>query len=363
MTRITLKDIAEHSDVSIGTVSRVLSRKQDVQPEYVRRVMEAAEALGYDRHLTRSSPQPSSVSTPMPIGMLINKPASHDLRADEYEAGYLESIAEHMTRSNMHMMFKTCHEDIELDRLPDMVADQMVQGVIIKNLRFEHANWVKRIAQQVPVVLMGSPMDASYIGVNSVLDNGVLSMQHAVQFIQSLGHERIGFFSVRNPSLISHDCDFGQQRANGFGDVIKRFEIPTHPDYFQMPMHDNRIEPLSMVAERVIQTWLAMGSQRPTAVICVSDYHAMAIYEACSRLKVGIPNDLTVIGFGNTYTAAHAYPPMTSLAFPASEAARLAVELLQQIIEKPEQPVHQVLTAAQVYERQSHCVYSPKSSK
>ena len=42
-----IRQLAEHLDISIGTVSRALNGKPDVNEETRRRVLEAAEQLGY----------------------------------------------------------------------------------------------------------------------------------------------------------------------------------------------------------------------------------------------------------------------------------------------------------------------------
>src|SRR3954469_23136664 len=42
-----IKQLARHLDISIGTVSRALNGKPDVNPETRKRVLEAAETFGY----------------------------------------------------------------------------------------------------------------------------------------------------------------------------------------------------------------------------------------------------------------------------------------------------------------------------
>ena len=42
-----IRELAEHLDISIGTVSRALNGKPDVNEETRKRVLEAAESLGY----------------------------------------------------------------------------------------------------------------------------------------------------------------------------------------------------------------------------------------------------------------------------------------------------------------------------
>ena len=51
----TVKDVAKAADVSIGTVSRVLSGEPNVAPETARRVIDAVEQLGYKRHRERKA--------------------------------------------------------------------------------------------------------------------------------------------------------------------------------------------------------------------------------------------------------------------------------------------------------------------
>lgn len=352
MSRVTLKDIAARSEVSIGTVSRVLSRKSDVHPDYVRRVREAADALGYNKSVG-SNASLQAQSKPANFGLLINKPSDHNYQADEYEAGYLEALANHLNHQNIHLLFEPCDHAIAQDQLPKMVENNCVDGVIIKNVGCEHAPWVQKIADCIPTVVMGAASDAEYIGVNAVLSHCVLAMHQAVAYVQSLGHERVGFFNVVNAG---QNSIYNQQRSQGFREAIPRLGMATHPDYFQEPLHDHAVEPFEAVAKRVLAGWLAMGSETPTAMICASDGHAMAMLDACKNLNVTVPQEMTVIGFGNTRMASMSHPPLTSMGYPETQTARLIVELLQQVVEDITRPPHQILLGAQVVERQSHRV-------
>ena len=350
MSRVTLKDIAEKSDVSIGTVSRVLSCKADVHPDYVRRVREAADALGYNKSIGPKNISQSE-RKPANFGLLINKPSSHDYQADEYEAGYLEALANHLNQQNIHLLFEPCGQAIDQDQLPKMVENNCVDGVIIKNVGSKHTAWVRRIAEHVPTVVMGAASDAEYIGVNAVLGNSALAMHQAVAYVQSIGHQRVGFFNVVNTGINSI---YNQQRSQGFREAIPRLGMAMQPGYFQEPLHDNAVESFEAVAHRVLEAWLAMGPEKPTAIICASDGHALAILDACKKLNVAVPQEMTVIGFGNTRMGSMSHPPLTSMGYPQTQTARLIVELLQQVVEDTTRPPHQVLVSAQVIERQSH---------
>jgi DNA-binding LacI/PurR family transcriptional regulator len=232
-----------------------------------------------------------------------------------------------------------------------MIQSNCVQGVIIKDVEWQHAVWVRRIAEHVPVVVLGVGTDAEYIGVNSVLCDNALAMHNAVSFVKSLGHQRVAFFNVVNQgSSVIHHC----QRGQGFRAALNRLGMLQHPDYFQEPEHNNAIESMDAVAKRVLEYWLAMGDERPTAIIGVSDAHAMAMMQASYQLGLDIPGDMTVIGCMNTPDAQLCRPALTSVGFPGGEIGRMAVDLLLDVIENPSQPHRQLLLGAEVIERQSH---------
>ena len=99
-----------------------------------------------------------------------------------------------------------------------------------------------------------------------------------------------------------------------------------------------RVELLDLSEETVaagVERW-AVLPDAPSAAICGSDAVALAVMSTCAGHGIGIPDRLSVVGFGDTPLARHVFPTLTSLRIPAPGAGAAAAEwLLAQLAERP----------------------------
>jgi len=81
----------------------------------------------------------------------------------------------------------------------------------------------------------------------------------------------------------------------------------------------------------------------PTAVFCFSDQMALGVLAACRDLGIGVPNDLSVVGFDDLASSRYLTPPLTTIRQPMREIGARAVHLLLAIIERVDVPLQQTL--------------------
>jgi LacI family transcriptional regulator len=73
-------------------------------------------------------------------------------------------------------------------------------------------------------------------------------------------------------------------------------------------------------------------SDPPTAIFAASDEVALGVMEEARRRSIRIPEDLSVVGFDNTFVASRSAPPLTTVAQPLLEMGRVATRSLAQMI-------------------------------
>jgi LacI family transcriptional regulator len=66
----------------------------------------------------------------------------------------------------------------------------------------------------------------------------------------------------------------------------------------------------------------------PAALICLTDGIAMGAYQAAHECGMSVPDDISVVSFGDSHLAPWLHPPLTTVAVPYAELARQAVEIL-----------------------------------
>jgi DNA-binding LacI/PurR family transcriptional regulator len=363
LPKVTIKDVAVYSGVSLGTVSRVLNGKADVQNEYVSRVNQAIEALGY-KPLVKRNPTPEITAvTQKPkvksVGFLFDRfDDQEQMQQDQFDIAMLRGISNCLFEKQMQLVYEPCRKLIDEDRLPQMLTSGSVDGILLKLEDATHVPWVKRIAKACPTVVLGVTNRDERYGVHSVLHDNYLSAYQAMAFLYDLGHQRIGYWAVTNNGWMPI---YHIQRRQGFERAIEWLGLPFESDWLLEPEHDVFEQPFEEVARESLAQWLAMGSKRPTAVMCVSDSHALAMIQACRKLGLSVPEDMSIIGFMDMYDASRTAPQITSVAFPNPETGRQAIQILGEIKENPHADIKHISFGGRVIERKSHA--KPYDSK
>lgn len=74
------------------------------------------------------------------------------------------------------------------------------------------------------------------------------------------------------------------------------------------------------------------GPQRPDAIITVSGTHALVVLAEARTRGIDVPDELAVIGYGDTEAAQLTQPPLSMIELPTHEAGTLAAQRLQALI-------------------------------
>lgn len=72
-------------------------------------------------------------------------------------------------------------------------------------------------------------------------------------------------------------------------------------------------------------------NKRPTAVLAYNDVMALGALHAIRAHRLRVPEDVSVVGFDDIAMAAHANPPLTTIAQPKYRMGKLAMRLLAQM--------------------------------
>jgi alanine racemase len=81
---------------------------------------------------------------------------------------------------------------------------------------------------------------------------------------------------------------------------------------------------------------LLRQAEPPTALLAMSDVFAIGALRGAAELGIGVPGQLSVVGFDDSPAAATATPPLTTVAQPHEEKGRLAAERLLDAIDGQE---------------------------
>lgn len=313
----SVKDVAVHAEVSLGTVSNVLNRPDRVTHRTRVRVEEAMSDLGFVRNESARQLRAGRSRTLAYVMLDASNPFFSDV------ASGIEHVADEMDLS----LF-ICNSDSRGDKERSYLArlqQQRVQGVLITPTDPDDP-WLDEVVEQgTPVVIVDRrrAVDTHC----SVAVDDVLGGRLAVDHLLELGHDRIGF--IGGPLRTGQVRD----RLEGAHAAIRVAGRPA--DSLTVLVTDA----MSVAEGRGAGERLAglSAATRPTAVLCANDLLALGLLQQCVAMELNVPRDLSIVGYDDIDFAAAAAVPLTSVRQPRQQLGRTAAELL---IDEASNPDH-----------------------
>ncbi len=148
------------------------------------------------------------------------------------------------------------------------------------------------------------------------------------------------------------DYAYGGERLRGFAERLGEAGLPAPSCYDGEVMSR---EPSRWLDElETLGTWLR-GLPRPCGLLCDTDQAGADLLRACQHHGVRVPDEIAVIAVGDDDLLCQlSHPALSSLNLRPRDAARLAVELLEQRMRHPRRrPSEHVLADFPIMERAS----------
>lgn len=317
--KASISDVAAKARVSTATVSRVLSGARDKDDDIARRVRKAAETLHYSVDFAASALRGSSSGT---IGLLV--PDGEDSFAAQF-AAELETVANDSGREIYLGFFGA--DGSRLDERIHRILARRCDGIAIVA---EHSAVLppslKEQASQVPIIQVGGgapPLHVNWVGV----DAGA-SMRLVFDLLVQKGASHVGYIGP-NPSGTNTPSETIHKRSgltgNGtvstnniapsnsfasFSQCAEQTDMTYDPEWVMLG--DGTVgEAHTTMTEKLAK--LGKGLTLPDAIICADDMLARGVLLACAQNDVRIPEDLLVVGYGDSAAATLTYPSLTSI--------------------------------------------------
>lgn len=303
---VTIQDVAKTAGVSVSTVSRVLNGKVDVASETQDRIRSVIDNLGYTTNLAARSMRSFKKNM---VGLIM--PDIAYPFAIEVMKGVNRAIAESefdllvYTTGDVKKSGRASHEQKYVSLLSNSITD----GVIIV------APVTGEFSTDAPIVSIDPLMsDPDYPSVHATNYKGAMD---AMEYLFSLGHQRIGFISGRA------ELESANRRLKGFRDALETAGLPV--DERLIASGDYTTETGAKGARQLLSL-----ADRPTAIFASNDQAAMGVYQVAEELGFRIPQDLSVIGFDNIMESK--YLRLTTVDQFISEMGFVATQILIKLI-------------------------------
>jgi DNA-binding LacI/PurR family transcriptional regulator len=324
---VTLQTVADEVGVSRSTVSNAYSRPDQLSPELRRRILQAAERLGYP------GPNPSARSlrrgTVGAIGVLLTASLSSAFR-DPYAVAYLRGLAETAERRENSLLLIPLPRH-EQEQALNAVSCAAVDAFCVYCVPESYGALEIIRRRGLPVVGGEDPVIVGHLdGVAFVGIDERAAARRIAEHVVALGHRRV--------SIVAHwltdaagtgpvdakpeDLRYyvSGERVRGYWDALSARGIPWS-DVTLINASENiravGAEAASFALDRL---------DRSTAIIGASDVLALGVLDAIAVRGLHPGHDVSVTGFDDIPEAAAA--GLTTISQPSVERGRIAGEML-----------------------------------
>ena len=322
-SKVSIADIAKALNISTMSVSRGLSGKSGISDDLRSKIEQTAKEMGYLK-------QKSDIA--LNILILHQKPFIQD--NSNYSAtvqGMEKAIQEVNVDYSIEFVDKTKQDNMYLPC--KLSKGNKFDGVIfIGNFNEAYVEYIKqKIKNQV--FYAGYLPSYDYDSVCTNFNNGGYKQ---CEYLIAHGHRNIGFIG---------NTDFfrNKERLLGITSALENHQIPVRKELFLNFEIDWERNILDLLNKH----------EGPTAVICQWDFTAIQLIKFLHENGFSVPQDISVIGSGNTEMSTLCLPSLTTLDLHIEYSCETAVALLLKRIANENKPSENISINSTLIERDS----------
>jgi LacI family transcriptional regulator len=329
--KANIKDIAQATDLSITTVSRVLNGKAKqfrISEKSQKKILEAAKKLKYIPNQTAVNLQSGRTKT---ISLIIPSLANPffskiagQVNTELHQKGYVTLISD----SNE----STSVEEKELEQ----IVSRNVEGVIIVpcGKKWRHIKSVQDLG--IPIICVDryfDDIDVPYVSTDNYR-GAYIAARH---FIEN-GHTNIACIQGVQNSLPN------KLRIRGFKDALKEAGIESYSiTGYDFSVQNGYTETLLLMQDKV----------KPTAIFSFSNTIALGCIKALKENNINVPEDVSIITFDDHPYLDYLSTPLTCIAQPIEDMCQIAIRLLFSKIQNEKLKTSQVVLMPKIKFRES----------
>ncbi|MBA7486656.1 HTH-type transcriptional regulator DegA [subsurface metagenome] len=309
--RKTLKDVARKAGVSVSVASRALGSYGYVSRESQKKVLGAAEKIGYQSDYIAKGLKTQQTYT---IGLIIS-----DI-TNSWFTPVVRAIEDVAEQNGYNLILCNSDENPRKEiKYLEVLYGKRIDGLIIA-VTGRNPPYLKRLVRSgLPVVLLDRKIKG--LPATEVSIDNEYGAYEAVNHLIKLGHQRIGIINGLSRTTV------GEDRFRGYKKALEDNDLPLDPSLIKYG--DFRMEK----AKKATQEFIKMKN-RPTALFVANNVMVMGAFKTLRKNKVKIPQEMALVGFDDPEWASLTEPPLTAVRQPTYSIGTMACQALLQRIRK-----------------------------
>jgi len=305
---ITIKDVARLAEVSISTVSRVINDSKPVSPEVRKRVLKVIEETGYKPNdVARSLVTRRSYL----IGVIVNN------LAQSYVADIVRGIEEIGKMYGYDILLCSSYSSKETqEKYLQLLDRKQAEGLFLVGNKFEDE--IIELARGLNKPCIYFTRDV-HENMNYISIDCNAAIYEMTNYLIKEGHKKIAYISdFEDRTTVENDKITGYQKA------IEDNGLQYSKIYVVGGNKNSRAYELGKS--------IVNQASEFTAVVCSNDEIAIGILNSFFDNGIKIPEDVSVVGFGNIREGKFVRPELTTIGEPYYDVGAVGMRMLIKVI-------------------------------
>lgn len=301
----TIKDIARLANVSTTTVSHVLNSTRQVSEDLSNRVQVAIRDLEYKPNAMARALRVHSSKT---LGLIVpdnSNPFFSEIALGAEDCAFRHGYSLFLCNSR--------HDSARELTYMTTLSTYAVDGLILSAVSGDLDQLSEFVKSGIPLVVVDRKLAAP--DIEFIHSDHIEGAREATQHLVELGHRRIGI--ITGPIDVHSALD----RIQGFEEILNEHGIPNDPDL--SVRGDFQVESGRRAAQEMMEL-----PDPPTAIFACNDMMAIGALQTLRTLGLGVPEDVSLVGFDDIFLASLLDPPLTTVAQSAYTIGEMAVARL-----------------------------------
>ena len=309
---VTIKDIAARLGVSASTVGRALADDPRISSAMKQKVQEVADEIGYVAN--RAARMMRGVSSNL-VGLIVP-----DIRNSFYST-IAHALSKCLEQDGFQLTLSETDDDraVELRHVRELVSANVVGMILVPSAKpLPETVRLLKAMPHIQLLREHAALGQQWFGID---DAKALAL--AVGHLLEQGHRRIGYVG---PSV---ELPTGATRLKGYREALASAKA-----------WDAKLEvcgsPSATDFGRDALRHLLALPKPPTALVLGAVQHTYSVLDECLSRGMRIPEELSVVGFGDEPGFRWWGPGLTTVGLPVSElATACGLWFLHQLRQRP----------------------------